>query len=457
MRITKPTAIFTFIFALIFAQISSAQFNIKIPKIKKKSKVEQPKKKNVSVSNTNGRLIDSRPESREMVMDDAFTYFEANPITKRDASKARDVDDGWVLKSYLRVMGTFPRRSAFKISVLKNGKVLGTSRCGGGRYVYNAKAVPRMLYLGDNFLWHDTGCWSNKGKIKQVGKFDVEIRVVNGDNDEETLVRTYKIDVQKITRVRGSAVNSYPDSSEYAVMRHKDSAVAFIHLTSPGMKDYYNKTKTSTSSSGRSQVELYFSMSPEKGGKHLRRGYIKCSVDGTQIQFPDNGSSTDLMTTQALRTIALQYTDRISPKFKRGAEYKDRLIFTQLRSILPMAWGGDGKKYSKFEISTKPGNWECKFMNNGETYRIFRFKVTIDGLIGPHPEQASGNVNLYHNAFMIDMEIPGGGTEFDYRLGPQLAKGFFYGIPWKTAEGKAMAARVPKKGSLLPTPSNKVR
>ena len=457
MRITKSTAILLIALTFVFSQVSSAQFNIKIPKIKKKSEVENPKSKNASVTKSKGDLINARPESREMVMDDAFTYFEAMPITKRDAKKARDVDDGWMLKSSLRVMGTFPRRSAFKISVLRNGKVLGTARCGGGRYVYNANAVPKMAYFGDNFLWHDTGCWSKKGKINQVGKFDVEIRVVNGDTDKETLVRTYKIDVQKITRVRGSAVNSYPDSSGYAVMRHTDSAVAFIHLTSPGMKDYYNATKTSTSSSGRSQVELYFSMSPEKTGKYPKRGYIKCSVDGTRITFPDNGDFTDLLTPRILRTTALAYTDRISPKFKRGPEYKDQLRFSQLRSILPMAWGGDGKKYSKFEISTKPGNWECKFMNNGETYRVFRFKVEIDGAIEPHPEQASGNVNLYHNAFMIDMEIPDGATEFDYRLGPQPAKGLFYGIPWKTSEGKAMAARVPKKGSLLPVPSNKLK
>lgn len=430
------------------------QFKIKIPKVKK-PKVKKTTPQKTGDSNTS--RINARPESREMVMDDAFTYFEAMPVTKRDASKARDVDDGWMLKSYLRVMGTFPRRSAFKVSVLRNGKVLGTSRCGGGRYVYNANAVPKMAYWGDNFLWHDAGCWSKKGKINQIGKFDVEIRVINGDTDEETLVRTYKIDVRKITRVRGSAVNSYPDSSLYAVMRHTDSAVAFIHLTSPGMKDYYNKTKTSTTSSGLSQVELYFSMSPEKTGKYPKRGYIRCSVDGTRITFPDNGDSTDLLTPQILRTTALAYTDRISPKFKRGAEYKDQLRFSQLRSILPMAWGGDGKKYNKFEISTKPGNWECKFMNNGETYRIFRFKVESNGEIARHPEQAIGNVNLYHNASIIDIEIPDGATEYDYRLAPQPAKGLFYGIPWKTAEGKAMAARIPKKGSLLPVPSNKRR
>ena len=453
MRITKLTAIFTFIFTLIFAQISSAQFNIKIPKIKKKSKVEQPKRKSASVSNTN--LINARPKSREMVMDDAFTYFEAIPLPKPHLTESREMDDGWMLKSHLRVLGTFPRRSAFKISILKNGKVIATSRCGGGRYVYNASKVPKMAYFGDNFLWHDTGCWNKKGKVRGTGNFDVQIRVVNGDTGKETLVRTYKIEVKKITRVGGPVSKPYVDKSQYAIMRHTDTSVAFIHYHVPGIKDYYNIRKRNIS--GRPEMILYFSMSPQKSGKYPSRGYLRCSVDGARIKFPDAGRNTDLMTAQMLRTTALEYTDRLAPKYKRGPEYKDPLRFSQLHSTLRMAWAGDGKKYRRLEISSKPGNWECKYMNNGETYRIFRFKVEISGAIAPHPEQASGNVNLYHNAFMIDMEIPGGGTEFDYRLGPQPAKGFFYGIPWKTAEGKAMAARVPKKGRLLPTPSNKIR
>ncbi len=446
------TRILTIIFTLAIAASAYGQFKIKIPKIKK-PKVNKTMPK--STANTNTSPINARPKSREMVMDDAFTYFEAVSLPKPHPTESREVDDGWALNSRLRVMGTFPQRSGFKISVLKNGKVLATSRCQGGRYVYNASKVPKMAYFGDNFLWHDTGCWSKKGKIKEVGNFDVQIRVIDGDTDKETLVRTYKIDVKKITRVGGPVSKPYVDKSQYAIMRHTDTAVAFIHYHVPGIKDYYNINKRHTS--GTPEMKLYFNMSPKMSGKYPSRGYLRCSVDGTRIKFPDSGRSTDLMTAQMLRTTALEYTDRRAPKYKRGPEYKDPLRFSQLFSTLRMAWAGDGKKYRRLEISSKPGNWECKYMNNGETYRIFRFKVEINGAIAPHPEQASGNVNLYHNAFMIDMEIPDGGTEFDYRLGPQPAKGFFYGIPWKTAEGKAMAARVPKKGSLLPTPSNKIR
>jgi len=74
-----------------------------------------------------------------------------------------------------------------------------------------------------------------------------------------------------------------------------------------------------------------------------------------------------------------------------------------------------------------------------------------------HPEQR-GNVNLYFNSFLVDMEIFAGGSPLDKRLtSDSAAKGFFYGQPWSSAEGKAMAARVPKKGNPYPVPPNMVK
>ena len=221
------------------------------------------------------------------------------------------------------------------------------------------------------------------------------------------------------------------------------------------MKDYYNTLKRNMS--GSPSIYLYYNFSEGADRKYPDRGYLRCSVDGQRVRFPGGNDNADLMTAQKLRTTQLQYSDRIAPKFKRGPAYKDPLRFVQLVSRMPMKWAGDGKKYDRLDIQTKPGKWECKYMNNGETYRTFRFEVAGNGAIVPHPEQANGNVNLYHNTFMIDMEIPESGAEFDYRLGPVPEMGFFYGIPWTTPEGKAMASRVPKKYSLLPVPSNKRR
>ena len=110
----------------------------------------------------------------------------------------------------------------------------------------------------------------------------------------------------------------------------------------------------------------------------------------------------------------------------------------------------------EINILDYPGKWECSVVAKGETYRIFRWEVA-NGKIVKHPEQQNGNINLYYDAAMIDVEIPTGGSPIDFRLMPMPEMGLFYGIPWTTAEGKAQAARVPKLGNQYPVPSTKAK
>jgi hypothetical protein len=54
--------------------------------------------------------------------------------------------------------------------------------------------------------------------------------------------------------------------------------------------------------------------------------------------------------------------------------------------------------------------------------------------------------------------IPEGGSPLDKRLVPEAAAaGAFYGQPWTSAEGKAMAGRVPRKGRPYPVPSTQAK
>ena len=81
-----------------------------------------------------------------------------------------------------------------------------------------------------------------------------------------------------------------------------------------------------------------------------------------------------------------------------------------------------------------------------ETVRTFKWTVGSSGMPTEHAEQTSGNVNLHWGAYLIDMKIPEGGTEIDEALMPMPNAGMFYGIPYKSAEGKQKAAAVPQKG-----------
>ncbi len=95
-------------------------------------------------------------------------------------------------------------------------------------------------------------------------------------------------------------------------------------------------------------------------------------------------------------------------------------------------------------------------MNNGEIWWTWRWRIGRNGMPEMHAEQ-KGSVNLNYSSFIVDMEIPAGGSALDNRLLPLSADGFFYGQPWMSTEGKAMANRVPKKGNPFPVPSNQVK
>ena len=43
-------------------------------------------------------------------------------------------DVGWYLRSHLRILGTFPERSTFKVVVKKGGKELAVTRCEASIY-----------------------------------------------------------------------------------------------------------------------------------------------------------------------------------------------------------------------------------------------------------------------------------------------------------------------------------
>ena len=294
-------------------------------------------------------------------------------------------------------------------------------------------------------------CWNKKYLVKGAGNFDVKVYFRNGDTDEQTLIRTYKIDVHRATRVRGSVVKPQPDVAHYYVSRHSEVAASYLQLIYAGITDYVFTPDSSPP--GENRVHVIFSYSPKKEIYSLGQAYARCFVNGIKLNLPGPSPYADVVNFLPIRKEVAIYTDRIAAKYKRGSSYKDAVAFYLVRATLPLSFG---KRYTnRIKVEDHPGKWKCDILKDGEKLRTFRWTVGNDGKPIPHPEQASGNVNFYYNAFMIDTEIPAGGSEHDHRLMPIPNKGFFYGIPWKTPEGKAMAAKVPKKGNPFHIPSNK--
>jgi len=138
---------------------------------------------------------------------------------------------------------------------------------------------------------------------------------------------------------------------------------------------------------------------------------------------------------------------------KKGSNHKDFLKFALQQIQLPL-WKGAETNHTN-DVSKSSGDWECTIVAaaDRETIRSFRFTVDSNGQIVTHPEQQNGNVVFGDWEWMIDMDIPKGGSPMDHRLLRSPNMGFFHGIPWSTPEGKAMAARVPTKGNPYPLPA----
>jgi hypothetical protein len=375
-------------------------------------------------------------------IDDGYTWFEA-VSTETLGPNQIPVSTGWVLKTFIRIFGDYPNRSAIKVVVSRGGKPVATTRCETDSYHKGPNDVD------ESYMWTNE-CWRKDTATKEIGVFDLNVFTVNGDTDEEKLVRTYKIDVRTVNRVNaGQQPGNGPP--HYYIQRHAEAPVSFIFLRPSGYTSYADWSSR-PERSGANQVELYFSLSPSTIGMDLPHGYMRCSVDGKRLSMPGPMPYADQAISHVVHSFTVIYTDRLAPQYKRGTEYRDDIGFRLVRLKAPLTWGSV-RETNRLALEDYPGNWECSLMNNGEVWRTWHWRVGSDGRPEVHPEQ-KGNVNLYFNSYLVDMVVPAGGSPLDKRLVPEAtANGLFYGQPWKSAEGKAMAARLPKKGTAVPLPS----
>ena len=393
--------------------------------------------------------------NRQMVMDDGFTFFDAEPVKEYDAKLLLEKDIGWYLKSSLRILGTFPKRSAFKVSVKKNGKELSTIRCEGTVYTKADDTSLRTPQLRagkdlnfEDFMTAGLRCFDEKAVIKEISEMDVEIYFIDGDSNAEKLVRKHKIDVRKAPKIRGNASAPQPDVSDYYIQRHAESAVAIAYFGMGRDVGYVGKPIDTYSTPIFRTLNIHTNFSPAEQTRLPVNPFVQCSVNGQKINLQNDKAR---VTEGPRREIGI-YTDRLGAKFKTGSPYKDWVEFIDLNFQLPLYLGEGQYAKPTMKIENFQGKWECAVIENGVTFRTFRWEVGAKGII-PHAEQKNGNVNLFYDAALIEMEIPTGGSPLDSRLLPLPNAGLFYGIPWATTEGKAMAGRVPKLGNPYHVPS----
>lgn len=379
---------------------------------------------------------------RQDVVDDGFTWFEAFSTSELTGVNNAPVSTGWALKSWVRVIGNYPNGSALKLVVSKAGQTVATTRC--ETYIYRKTGNE----LDESFM-RTAECWQGKSATKETGNFDVRIFAINSETSQEKLVRQYKIEVRAISRVpSGQQPGSEPP--RYLISRHAESPVAFLFIRPRGYIPYFDVADR-PDRSGANLVELHLSLSPSETGRNLPHSVANCSVDGQRLSMPGPMPYATQVISRDVRWYQEIYQDRMAPKYKAGMPYQEEIRFQMVRVNLPLTWGSE-RDTNRLALEDYKGNWECTISNNGETWRMLRWKIGADGMPETHPEQR-GNVNLGYNTFLIDMEIPAGGSPWDGRL-TGASPSFFYGQPWSSPEGRTMAGRVPKKGNPFPVASN---
>lgn len=335
-------------------------------------------------------------------IDDSFTFFRADAVNGPNRTYL------WNFIPEINIPGA-AKGSPLRLVLKKAGREVYSHTCSlAGRTGTQTQA-----------------CYPRTATMADTGVFDVEIYLANGGTGEK-LIRKYKIDVRKTTKQSGRR-------PEYYIQRHADTAVAYLS------KNLRNVLFMNTVFSPVEDYGATFGYTP----------ITKCTVNGRPVDIPDPRT--------AFRQAAGRVINGFSESFDaKRAIQRDTIRFDQMEIQLPLTFGsvvnptvGYGKGW--VDVTKSPGKWQCEIIGDKSNglFRTFRFEVAGGNII-PHPEQSSGNVNLDKDKWMIDMEIPRGGSEIDNRLLPSPNSGLFYGIPWSTADGKTMAARVPKKGAAFP-------
>ncbi|MEZ5307838.1 MAG: hypothetical protein R2684_11900 [Pyrinomonadaceae bacterium] len=434
-----------------FSGMALAQFNIRVPKIPKPT--PKPTTSTSSSKPASGAEVAAKEGAAiavsaalDMKMDDGYTFFDAEPVKGRNAKNTGDIDVGWYLKPQLRVMGTFPNNSGFRVVVSKGGKELSRFFCNA--WVFRkaddveVKIKKRSYFFPDYMMTRS--CNGETAPIKEIGRVDVSIYTVDGNTDEEKLIRKHSAEVRKLPVLSGPAKSPEPRVSNYFIQRYEETPFAivrvggtYLSVSNDSRARPYNLNWAPGGPSGK--LSVYFPMVPERRSTRINT-YLRCSVNGAPLKLDYDAVETDVRG-QGGGFSEFALTSRSNPSYSESIDFKHIL------SILPLAVGKEG---NLFDVSTKPGDYDCKIMENGEVIRGFSFKVGGDGFLVEHPEQQSGNVNLYSGSYLSEAMIPAGGSSFDSRLMPTSTGTIFYGIPLNSPALRSAGSKVPKKGNPYP-------
>ncbi len=362
--------------------------------------------------------------------DDGYAWFEArNHVEPVNGSPT---NAGWSIEGAMRVLGTFPNRSAFRIVLKQGTRTLGEVRCEARQVEREgAESFAYAEYCGHMDDSHVGG----PQRILATGDVTAEVYFVDGSTDQSSLVRTHRLRIYAATGVRG---NNQADATNYYVSHNAEALASMIETVPRRMIPFVHSNSTRTWDQAFS-VYLITNVSPAETptfGNSLR-----CRVNDQPVEL--RNVQADAQTTEQVTTVHTRSSGTANPT-REVVNYRRVLI------ELPLTYGPAGNRHPDREaLESHPGAWACDWRSNGQTLRTFRFTVNADGAIAAHPEEAAGLI-LGPRVHLVETVIPAA-NPMDVRVDPAAARaGAFYGRAWVSEPARTMAAAVPAIGTPAP-------
>ncbi|MBL0217081.1 MAG: hypothetical protein IPQ07_24800 [Myxococcales bacterium] len=317
---------------------------------------------------------------------------------------------GWALKVHYVLRGSAKRQQGSTLKfVIKQGKVTSELAC----------AVPNV-----ETDYADDWCSEPKQQVKLTGDVTVDAIYVDGATDVATPLRTYKLKVMTATQIRGNMV---PAASQQ-----------YVSWQGRGLENYLIPWDSNT-------INLWVRYAPpyETEVPSVLDTAMFCSVDGKLLE----AGSADWSRHTVRGRMGME--DQV---VARAYEDKKKTMQNEYRKVagavfqMPITFGpADKQAKGYWVLDDHPGKWECKWKHKGKLLRTFRFQVA-DGKLVPHPEQLAG-LRLRPGMILVETEIPADSALDEVVAADEIKNGSFFGRPWATPEGKAMAAAVKSRGT----------
>ncbi len=340
-------------------------------------------------------------------LDDSETEFSIE--NTYDTANGVQFNPGWALNVHYVLRGSAKPQPGSTIKfTIKQGKAKSELVC----------AVPQVAtdYASDY-------CKDTKQRNKLTGDVTVDAVYVDGATDKATPLRSYKLKVMTATQIRGNMV---PAASQQ-----------YVSWQGRGLENFLIPWDNNT-------VNLWLRYAPsyDTAPPSTMDTAMFCSVDGKLLDAPKPdwaSASTGRMPFNE-QVIARAYADKKKTMQNEYRKFSGRVV------QMPISFGDEDKRRpGTWVLDDHPGKWECKWKHKGKLLRTFRFAVA-DGKLVPHAEQKAG-LHLQPGMILVETEIPADSALDEVVAADEIKNGSFFGRPWATPEGKAMAGAVKAKGT----------